>query len=449
MSYEYISLLKASEKGDIRLVRDDSGRLFVQRYRNIDRGLAEKLMGMRCPYIARVISVGEDEDGAYTIEEYVEGTPASEMDFTREQAVNILFELCAAIKALHRAGIVHRDLKPSNIIVDKQGHAHLIDFDVARIIKEYQKHDTGYLGTTGYAPPEQYGFMQTDCRSDIYAFGRTMEELLGADAEKRPFVRIIRRCTAFDPEKRYSDIVMVEIALKHSRISALAIAAVSGVTLLAAAAVILVLCMNGHRDGDTASSVKPSAPVSAEQGVIVTAEDILTTEESAVSVENIVSAEDVTASGEEVTSQDEADTLSSDTMSFETVQDENGRYYDRYEYVFYDDAALHGSWCFFGTSRDGKNAFGSYVDLMKDWNAKYITVHSDGTMTMLDQSLRELAPMRWTNGYYIDERTDIHKVQEMYLVIEESGRELLFLEIKPMGNGDDKVPHMYVVFERV
>ena len=57
--------------------------------------------------------------------------------------------------------------------------------------------------------------------------------------------------------------------------------------------------------------------------------------------------------------------------------------------------------------------------------------------------------MRWTNGYYIDERTDIHKVQEMYLVIEESGRELLFLEIKPMGNGDDKVPHMYVVFERV
>ncbi len=184
MRYEYISTLKASEKGDIRLVMDENGTLLIQRYREIDRQLLKKLTEIECPYIAKTLDFSEDENGFFTIEEYIDGTPANDTQFTEKQAVQALVELCEALKTLHKNGIVHRDIKPSNIIVGKDGYIRLIDFDTARLMKEYQSHDTGYLGTIGYAPPEQYGFMQTDARSDIYAFGMTMEELLGKSAIK-------------------------------------------------------------------------------------------------------------------------------------------------------------------------------------------------------------------------------------------------------------------------
>jgi len=214
LKYEYISTLKASERGDILLVRDECGTLFIKRQRELEKELLKKLIQLESPYIAKTLTFGEDEHGFFTIEEYIKGKPASETVFSKEQVVSILMELCEAVKTLHRSGIVHRDIKPSNIIVDDNGHIRLIDFDTARLMKEYQSHDTGYLGTIGYAPPEQYGFMQTDVRSDIYAFGITMDEFLGKSADKLKFRRIIKKCTAFDPEKRYSDMALVEWALK-------------------------------------------------------------------------------------------------------------------------------------------------------------------------------------------------------------------------------------------
>lgn len=74
--------------------------------------------------------------------------------------------------------------------------------------------DTRLLGTKGYAPPEQYGFAQTDARADIYAVGVTMKQLLGKQAEKRPYRHILRKCTEFAPKRRYATAKALLWALK-------------------------------------------------------------------------------------------------------------------------------------------------------------------------------------------------------------------------------------------
>lgn len=200
LEYHLMSTLKSSGKGDIQLVAAD-GKLYVRRYREISHELFRRIRDVSCPYLERLVEQSEDENGAYFISEYVEGISASERTFSEKEAVELLLELCAAIKSLHKAGVIHRDIKPSNIICGNDGHIRLIDFDSARLRVEFQSRDTEILGTGGYAAPEQYGFMQTDDRSDIYAFGVTMEEILGENADKPKFRRIIKRCTQFDPDR--------------------------------------------------------------------------------------------------------------------------------------------------------------------------------------------------------------------------------------------------------
>ncbi|MGN1423669.1 MAG: serine/threonine-protein kinase, partial [Oscillospiraceae bacterium] len=214
--YRFVSVLKSSEKGDIQLVTGDDGRYYVRRYRDIPQELFARVQGVSCPFTERLTERSRDENGAYIISEYIEGTPVSDCAFTEREAVNALLELCAAVNALHKAGIIHRDIKPSNIILGNDKHIRLIDFDSARLEKHCRSRDTEMLGTAGFAPPEQYGFMQTDNRSDIYSFGVTMKEILGENADKPKYRRIIERCTQFDPEKRYPDITEVSRAIKRT-----------------------------------------------------------------------------------------------------------------------------------------------------------------------------------------------------------------------------------------
>ena len=69
--------------------------------------------------------------------------------------------MCDGLKFLHGLGIIHRDIKPSNLILQAGKIIRLLDFDAARIFKVDKDEDTQYLGTKGYAPPEQFGFRQT------------------------------------------------------------------------------------------------------------------------------------------------------------------------------------------------------------------------------------------------------------------------------------------------
>lgn len=128
---------------------------------------------------------------------------------SEKQCRVIVKELCDVLILLHGKGIIHRDIKPSNILLAKDGHIRLIDFDAARIMKEDSEQDTMLLGTRGYVPPEQYGFSQTDERADIYALGVTIRQLLGDKAEKFRYRRILSKCTNLDPSKRYQSICQV------------------------------------------------------------------------------------------------------------------------------------------------------------------------------------------------------------------------------------------------
>ena len=162
------------------------------------------------------------EDGADTVvvEEYAEGEPLSarlsaKRFLEEREAADILTQLCDGLAVLHGLGIVHRDIKPSNLIL-QNGTVRLIDFDAARTVKEEQPEDTALLGTKGYAPPEQFGYGQTDARSDLYAVGVTMKKMLGP--EYRGWLSpILEKCTELDPKRRYASAAELKRAVLMRR----------------------------------------------------------------------------------------------------------------------------------------------------------------------------------------------------------------------------------------
>ena len=134
-------------------------------------------------------------------------------------------KLCHILKPLHdlKPPIIHRDLKLSNIILTSENLIYIVDFDTARYYESGREQDTELLGTKEYAPPEQYGFGQSDARSDIYALGIIFNRLLTgeypkhqlADNRYRP---VISKCIRLDPDERFQTISELENAL-HSSLS--------------------------------------------------------------------------------------------------------------------------------------------------------------------------------------------------------------------------------------
>lgn len=133
---------------------------------------------------------------------------AQNYEFSPQQIQQMLSRLCHGLKELHECGIIHRDIKPANLILQNPAlpeSLYLIDFDAARLLSGHKATDTALLGTRGYAPPEQYGFSQTDARSDIYALGCTFKEILGSQYRGR-LIPILNKCCAIDPQARYQNV---------------------------------------------------------------------------------------------------------------------------------------------------------------------------------------------------------------------------------------------------
>lgn len=209
MEFKNIEQLYSSEHSHIFLVEGSDGKLYTKKDSGISPEVADKLGNVRSPYVAALADYGED----YTILEYAQGTPLNEVKLTPKRACEIFRELCDGISALHRERILHRDIKPSNVIVCDDGHIKIIDFDAARIKKPAADKDTVFMGTDGFAPPEQFGFTQTDERSDIYALGVTFKVILGENYQRSRYRHIIDKCTRFNPEQRYKSIGAVKRAL--------------------------------------------------------------------------------------------------------------------------------------------------------------------------------------------------------------------------------------------
>lgn len=218
MAFEEIKFLNQSEKSTVCLIREEEGeQIFIRKTLKGKHPVYTELQRLKHPFLPELYEVHVSDTDTVIIEEYIEGQTPGSMELSRKQFLNIVGELCSVLEFLHGKGIIHRDIKPSNIILAKDGHIRLIDFDAARIPKDDMEQDTILLGTRGYAPPEQYGFAQTDERSDIYALGMTLKQLLGDGIGKSRYEKIIQKCINLNPDKRYQTVAQVRRAFFHTK----------------------------------------------------------------------------------------------------------------------------------------------------------------------------------------------------------------------------------------
>ncbi len=263
MNYEEVKLIKQTEKSTVLLLREKAGtQLYVQKNLTGQHPVYQILQNHPHPCLPKLYEVTISEDSTTVIEEYIEAQPSAAKELSEKQFLNVVRQLCSVLEFLHGNGIIHRDIKPSNILITEDMQVYLIDFDAARSPKADKEQDTKLLGTKGFAPPEQYGFAQTDERTDIYALGATLECLLEDKRWGARYKKIIRKCMNLDPAKRYQSAQQVRHAFFHTGQSILCgIAALCSLTLIGFCAIRLPDMNNriqtNSEDNDTALTVLP------------------------------------------------------------------------------------------------------------------------------------------------------------------------------------------------
>ncbi len=138
--------------------------------------------------IVTVYDVGEDQGRPFIAMEYVDGETLGDLIRRRPplgvvRKLDVMLELCAGLAYAHRSGVVHRDIKPANVMVASSGAIKILDFGLARLSAEISNAGLtragSVLGTPHYMSPEQIEGNQADERSDIFAVGLVLYELLG------------------------------------------------------------------------------------------------------------------------------------------------------------------------------------------------------------------------------------------------------------------------------
>ncbi|MBR1599265.1 MAG: protein kinase [Lachnospiraceae bacterium] len=200
--------------------------------------LGEKVRTALSETDGRVISYKEIDGKGYLLRQYIEGMNLTEYVerrsiLTSDEIYDIMHILCHKISILHKLNppVIHRDIKPENIIIRaKSGRiidVYIIDYGTARMYDETKEHDTVFVGTRQTAAPEQYGFSQTDERTDIYGLGKVLCYMLTGDfdvdklkesskgllrhmqltiPEYNSLCRAAIKSTYLDPMKRYTSV---------------------------------------------------------------------------------------------------------------------------------------------------------------------------------------------------------------------------------------------------
>jgi serine/threonine protein kinase/tetratricopeptide (TPR) repeat protein len=194
------------------------GEVFVARDSKLGRKVAIKLLPSRLvsdrdtlsrftqearsasalnhPNIVTIHEVGADGGSPYIVMEYIDGrdlrTLAAEEVLSVRKVLDIAVQIADGLAAAHERGIVHRDLKPENIMVTHDGYVKILDFGLAKLVGPAPEGDTTMslempgttpgtiLGTVGYMSPEQATGKKIDFRSDLFAFGAILYELITA-----------------------------------------------------------------------------------------------------------------------------------------------------------------------------------------------------------------------------------------------------------------------------
>ena len=212
-TYAVVSVLSEKNGGKVLRLRHKSLKkdLVLRQYPS-PIAAYDRLRDLRCDNLAEIYDVIFCDDGQIVLEEFIDGLTVSQIMETGRYHPNgakkVLRGVCNALTVLHSRGIIHRDVKPENVMVTADGRIVLIDLNAARQVSNASR-DTMILGTVGYASPEQLGVCQSDARTDIYAAGVLLNVMLTG---KHPSVqlatgrmgRIVKNCTAINPNHRYS-----------------------------------------------------------------------------------------------------------------------------------------------------------------------------------------------------------------------------------------------------
>jgi serine/threonine-protein kinase len=152
----------------------------VERFRN-ELKLARRVAHR---HVCRMFDLGRSGDTTYITMEYVSGEDLKTLlrrisHLPAPKAVSIARQVAEGLAEAHRQGVVHRDLKPQNIMIDREGNARIMDFGIARAAKAKGLTDPGMIiGTPDYMAPEQFEGTEADARTDIYALGAILYEML-------------------------------------------------------------------------------------------------------------------------------------------------------------------------------------------------------------------------------------------------------------------------------
>lgn len=226
-SVTIFSCLSWREEQQVYLVRDDRGRFSILKRAKgpaaaLLLGEADNLREFRFSFLPQCIFASGNEEESWVQREYIPGDTLWDMverggPLSEKEAGELLCRLCELTGQLHSAQppVICRDIKPQNLVITPEGNLFLIDFGTAREYREEAAFDTVFMGTRQTAAPEQYGYRQTDCRTDIYALGMVYLYLLtgSLDVQKHsvksllsPAAReIIEKCTRLAPEERYQN----------------------------------------------------------------------------------------------------------------------------------------------------------------------------------------------------------------------------------------------------
>ena len=195
----------------LRLRHRETGRDMVLRSYPKRVNAYDALVQIRCVSLPEIYDSVALDDGHVVLEEFICGLTVAQFmksdRYHKKGARAVMAALCHAMDVLHARGIVHRDIKPENVMISDEGRVVLIDFNASRQTREGSR-DTVIMGTVGYVSPEQLGISQTDARADIYAAGVLYNVMLTGQHPSVSIAsgksgRIVRKCTAINPDERY------------------------------------------------------------------------------------------------------------------------------------------------------------------------------------------------------------------------------------------------------
>ena len=175
--------------------------------------IMEKMADRKLSGIPKTYRIFEENGEVYLVREYI------------AEICRISRKICQTAEQFQNPDepMIHRDIKPENIVVTPGGEVVFIDFGTMRSYKKDGSRDTFVVGTRGTAAPEQYGYTQTDQRTDVYAIGQTMLYMVSESYEKnqlsecavsRRMKKIIEKACSFEPDKRYGDAAQLRRAVE-------------------------------------------------------------------------------------------------------------------------------------------------------------------------------------------------------------------------------------------